>query len=329
MESARSLTQPQQWLRHHTQVREMKEGWQPLRFTDRQMEVYGEQGNYAIRSHCPAGICLDFMTDSSFIELDFSVGDTARPWLHFDLYVDGALAATLGSEDMEHEPGEVRFELESKERVMRRLTLYLPQTVVLTIRDVRIEEEASVEHAPKPQRGRLLALGDSITQGMDAHRPSSTYPVQLARALDMELLNQGVGGAIFDKRNLDPALAYRPDLITVAYGTNDWSRFLTLASFREACSDYIRVLSALYPDTPTYVITPIWRADQEEPRPMGTLQELSEAIREICAPYSQIQLIHGQPLVPHMPQMFGDGFLHPTDEGFLYMTLNLLRHIGR
>ena len=45
-----------------------------------------------------------------------------------------------------------------------------------------------------------------------------SLPVQLARFFEMDLLNQGVGGYIFNARSLDEEISYQPDVVTVAYG---------------------------------------------------------------------------------------------------------------
>ena len=85
----------------------------------------------------------------------------------------------------------------------------------------------------------LVFIGDSITQGMDARGPASAYAVQLARVLDVELLNQGVGGHIFDLDALDDELPYHPDIITIAYGTNDWSRDTTREEISSRVERYL------------------------------------------------------------------------------------------
>ena len=61
---------------------------------------------------------------------------------------------------------------------------------------------------------------------------------------------------------LDGALGFTPDLITVAYGTNDWSckpRDM-LVRDAEECLDGVR---RLWPQVPLVVIGPLWRGDQD------------------------------------------------------------------
>src|SRR5690606_37350992 len=121
--------------------------------------------------------------------------------------------ASVGTDRSEETEAVFRYELDGA--AMRRVTIYLPHLAELTIQAIRYSDGAVVEPASaSPPAGRLLCLGDSITQGMDAKYPSSTYPVLLSRFLGMHVLNHGVGGYLFDKSSLAPKLAYEPDLIT-------------------------------------------------------------------------------------------------------------------
>ena len=89
-----------------------------------------------------------------------------------------------------------------------------------------------------------LAIGDSITQGMVAKRPSFTYPVNVARVMGYELLNWGVGGDSFNAKLLD-FVGREPDLITIALGCNDWDHF-SLNEIQKNATDYVEKLCSLY-----------------------------------------------------------------------------------
>ena len=80
---------------------------------------------------------------------------------------------------------------------------------------------------------RLACVGDSITEGYAlADKARDAYPAQLARLLgaDFEVRNFGVSGAtLMDAGDYpyrgrpahDAALAWKPDLVVIALGTND------------------------------------------------------------------------------------------------------------
>ena len=140
----------------------------------------------------------------------------------------------------------------------------------------------------------------------------------------MNLLNQGVGGYKFIAESLDPEIPYKPDLITVAYGTNDWSSIENLEILKKNCFEYISKLTDIFPETKIAVITPLWRADMKEVKAMGTLCEACDAIKSVCSEFRQIYVLNGFELAPHIPEFYGDRKLHPSGEGFLYMAMNIL-----
>ena len=73
-------------------------------------------------------------------------------------------------------------------------------------------------------KNRLLAFGDSITQGVDVVHPSLAYAPTLARLMDADSRNKGIGGEVFFPALLEEKEDLDPDFVTVAYGSNDWSK---------------------------------------------------------------------------------------------------------
>ncbi|WP_164821736.1 SGNH/GDSL hydrolase family protein [Paenibacillus koleovorans] len=265
------------------------------------------------------------MTDSEFIEFDYTVGDSARSVFYFDTFVNGCFLSSIGTDCLDSKEGRFRSEWgDAGHREEARVTVYLPHLAEISLHSFRLADGASASPAHAESRN-LLCLGDSITQGMDAKHPSATYPVLLARQLGMNLLNHGVGGHIFDKSSLDRDLPYRPDLLTVAYGTNDWGKYESLAEFRLACDAYIAELVEIYPEADITVLTPIWREDWKQARPMGSFAELSRTIADVCGGYPGVRVVNGLELVPHQSRFYGDGRLHPNDEGFAHMAIGILK----
>lgn len=335
-----------EWFKNGLDVMSTEHGWMPVRFTDEQLRGYDVHEGIRIRSRCASGVMLDIVTDSDFIEIEYTAGEFARNWLYFDVYIDGIYISSNGQEPIEQKNGLFRCSLKSipayenayrfnasgkiidgtSSEHKRRVIIYLPHLVVLFIRQIRFSEWASIVPAPTVA-GNLLCLGDSITQGMDARRPSSPYPVQLSRFLGMNLLNHGVGGHIFDASSLDPDLPYKPDLITVAYGTNDWMTHERLSELQQKCDEFLGKLSDLYPASQIVLLSPIWRQDADQAKPMGSFADMTRAIVEVAQGFPRISLIDGMSLVPPQPKFFGDGRIHPNEEGFLFMTQGILKHI--
>lgn len=326
------LTAAAKLIRNHLSVQQTEEGIVPLRFTERQLGVYARQDNYRVRSLCPAGIRIDVVTDSDYVRFHYEIKDACRKWAYFNVFVDEIWVTDIGEEGLETRKAQFHFDIPSQpadsagngRRPARRVTIDLPHSAEIVLHSFELSDGASVAPAPEPER-RLLAFGDSITQGMDARHPASTYPALIARQLGMGLLNQGVGGYVFEADSLDPALAamYKPDLITIAYGTNDWGRYETLQQFRLKCADYLAGVASLFEGVPIVVMTPLWRKDRTEPKKLGAFDLIGQTIAELAAAYPAMRVLDGARLIPHLPRLFGDG-LHPTDEGFAHIAMNVI-----
>lgn len=315
------------WFKNCLQVVQKEDGglW-PIRFTQAQFSAYRNNEAQRVRSLCASGTLIDMVTDSTTLTFDYTIGSVARNWLYFDLYIDGMFVQSSGHAPIADKQGTYHVDLRSfcgTSADRHHVSLYLPHLVELTLYNIRLSEGASAEPAA-PRSKNLLALGDSITQGMNAKRPSTAYPLLVAQALDMQVLNHGVGGYIFNANSIDPNMSYQPDLITVAYGTNDWNFHRTLDALGEACTAYMDRLTETYPNVPILFLTPIWRKDWNEPKPMGTFAQLRKLLADVAGSYAQVRVLDGLRLVPHQIAFMDDG-VHPNDEGFQYMASGIVR----
>ncbi len=300
-----------EWFHNRLSVKMSTDGALPLRFTDGQLQYYDN----SMRSLFSAGICLDVVTDSELLVIDGFLLGNSRNYSYADLYVDNLFIQSVGKESIE--TGDIRFEFKLPGMGMRRVKVYLPHNVQLLIRDIVWLDGADIQIAEEAENV-LLCYGDSITQGMDARYPSSTYPVILSRKLEMKLINQGVGGYYFDAGSLAPLPISTPKLIAVAYGANDWAKWSSMKELADRCNAYLDTLLTLYPTSRMIVITPLWRRASDIVRDTGTLEQVRETISQICAAKG-IKIIDGSELIPHDERFFADG-LHPTDEGFARMS---------
>lgn len=227
-----------------------------------------------------------------------------------DFTVDGVLSHTAPPKR-----GTLRFAWENPQNGLHEIRVYLPLLLGGGYRGLKVN--GSVR--PLPAKKRLLCLGDSITQGFVAGSPSLCYVSRLAAALGADALNQGIGGHIYQPESLDglQRLDFRPDAITVAYGTNDWHQAASLDTVRERIRAYYDRLTALFPDTPVFAVSPLWRADLDEPRAHGEpLTVLRELLAQETARYPNVRVVDGFSLMAHDASLFEDGFLHPNADGF-------------
>ena len=153
----------------------------------------------------------------------------------------------------------------------------------------------------------MLWLGDSITQGYGPLRSAHTYVSVANRILNYDIINQGIGGYIYDKKSLMKMEGYTPDRIIVALGTNQYG-----TETMKDIEEYYEVLTDIYKDIPILCITPLWRGDNLDGIP--TLISFCEKLKDIVARYKQITVVEGFKLVPHLPEYYLDN-LHPNQLG--------------
>ena len=317
------------------------------RLTERQISHYEKSSDaWHTRALCNAGAILALRTNSTTLDLMANALKGARTTMGLNVEVDGQVIRSFYIPDTSNTQTIVvskndesvdvlhvnqnKFALrlfefsEPKERTVR---IYLPQSVELQFVSLTIQDDATVKPIDPPKHN-LLCLGDSITQGMDATHPLSTYTTHFARLMNANMLNQGVGGHIFDPDSFDPELPFEAEGITIAYGTNDWNGDKTTDQIKENVQAYLSKIRQRYPQhqTEIAVISPIWRAISREKRAGGTLIEFSQTILEATRAFGGIHAIDGLTLVPHRNDLMPDG-THPNDEGFLYYGSNLHRAI--
>lgn len=298
------------------------------RFTDEELSV---EGNPNV--HYSSGVRLSFKTDAKSVKIKFRVRNLAvRSYFSLDIYRDGILAGSISNcTDTSEKFAEKQYNLGAFSGEFplsdgeKKVDIVLPHSVKCEIEYIELENASFVK--PVKKNKVLLAYGDSITQGYDALRPVNTYAYRLADALDAELYNKGLGGAPFCPYLVKAENGVtNPDYITVAYGTNDWGGH-DADTLKANCEGFLRELHGKYPDVPTFVLSPIWRADIETPKKAGTFENVEEIIKNACELYENMTFVHGLGLVPADISLFGDKWVHPNDEGFRHYADNLAKII--
>ena len=285
------------------------------RFTDKQAAVIAERCPTAVYQQ--AGMRLDFYTDADALAMDFHyVHLTSRIFLSVDVYEDEVLTYSFVEKNaFDIKKGGFRHEFEKKGK--KRVTVFLPYSVELCFDKIELEGESFVEPYDNYSAFAYI-IGDSITHGYDAEITSQSYANVAVRRLDLDCINQGVGGYVFNACALDPELLAgkkKPDIITVAYGTNDWSG-KTKEDFCRDCEEYLCRMHELFPTTPVLIITPVWRAAHYVVTKAGSFAFAREFIAESAKKYENMYVLDGDKLVPHSYDYFRDVRLHPNDIGF-------------
>ena len=290
------------------------------RFTEKQLAVYKEDSalmgrEFYSRATATSGISLEMITDSSFIGLQYNwYPATGHDFFSADIYLDGCLAAHRYSENRAHHI--ISADLPEG---THNVQIFLPWNVETELISLVLSEGSVCR--PMEKKKRILAFGDSITQGYIGKHPSLSYMNITAREFDAEILNQAVGGYWFRDRVLDPALAsWKPDLITVAYGTNDFTFQEEFEGYAAGAENYIKKLTEIFPDTKILGIMPIKRFDSPFFDRMRirnyTVEEAHNSIRKAYAEYGNVTVLEDT-FYPASEDFYAPDQLHPNDAGFL------------
>ncbi|MCR4991517.1 MAG: SGNH/GDSL hydrolase family protein [Lachnospiraceae bacterium] len=239
---------------------------------------------------------LEFTTDAQNISFDYKFfwkGSEDS----FELCIDGLIADIKYVKDLSQE-GTIKFTLPAG---TKDVIIYLPADATVGIKNFEID--ASVMPADKGEK--VLWLGDSITQGYGPDRSAETYVSVANRLLNYDIINQGIGGYVYDKKSLLPMEGYTPDKIIVALGTNQfWTETM------KDVEEYYETLTDLYGnDIPILCISPIWRGDQPDAFPKFI--DFCDKVKEIAGRYKNVTVVDGFTLVPHLSEYYKDN-LHPN-----------------
>ena len=158
--------------------------------------------------------------------------------------------------------------------------------------------------------------------------PSMSYASRIARLLNADEINKGIGGEIFNPPLAAEPDAIEPDLITVAYGTNDWSKCTRDELFQNAKAFYTH-LSGLYPNAKIFAITPICRLSGGRTNtPFGSpCTNVDAVIGEAIQGLANVTHVNGWKLTPGVKDFYADQWLHPNDLGFGVYASNLYREL--
>ena len=296
------------------------------RFTEAQRNIYARQSaDWAMKMQASASVTFDFITDSSYINLKFDLlPGSSQKWGSIDLYVDGVFYANCYAPDLN-----VKLADFALPEGQHRVTVYFPWSAQIVIHEVLLSDGASL--IPVEKKGKLLCFGDSITQGFTAKFTSLIYVNQAARALELEVVNQGIGGYVFREDTLDQSiLAYKPHIITVAYGTNDYSHYETAEDYAAHTQPYIQKLGAMFPDAKILGILPLYRNDEHYQACKLYRNYCMDDVRAILKE-QYAALPNGYVLeetgIPHIPQVYAPDFLHPNEFGFSVMSQMVIRKL--
>ena len=294
--------------------RETEDGWlQAFQYSEAQM-AYFRTGFDFWYDRCMASTAktLEMTTAARTVSFEYRIiweGSQDS----FELAVDGLITEIRYVRDLPKE-GKLTWKLPEGEKGVM---IYLPADATVELRNCEIDGA----YTPAKKNEKVLWLGDSITQGYGPLRSAMTYVSVANRILNYDIINQGIGGYIYDKKSLMKMDGYTPDKIIVALGTNQFG-----CETMKDVEEYYETLISLYGETPVLCVTPLWRGDVPDGFP--TLKRFCENVKQIAGKYPNVKIADGFTLVPHLPEYFRDN-LHPNELGCETYGRNLVEEIRK
>ena len=287
---------------------------QAFQYTKEQMEYFkGAFDFWYDRCMATTAKTIEMKTDAQKISFEYKFlwkGSEDS----FELMVDGLITKIDYVKDVKEE-GKLEWQLPAG---MKNVVIYLPADATILIRNFEIDSKA--ERPVKNEK--VLWLGDSITQGFGPLRSAQTYVSVANRLLNYDIINQGIGGYVYDKKSLLKMPDYTPDKIIVALGTNQYG-----SETMKDVEEYYESLMKVYGnEIPVLCISPLWRGDK--PEDSAIFERFCNNIKKIAGSYKNVKVIDGFKLVPHLSEYYLDN-LHPNCLGTENYGRNLVEEIRR
>ena len=291
-------------------IEERSDGLYFYKSTEKQMQL---STSNTISS---TGVRLDFETDSSMFTFTSSMKSK------IEVYINGKLEATSYSDTY------IR-NLDTSNK-MNRVTLFLPSHGYGDISSLSIDEGAVCTRHEFDTT--FLFVGDSITQGWNSGVDSLAFAPTVSMHYNAESIIFGVGGAKFNADFLGDKYdsSFSPEVIIIAYGTNDWAVNTSKTDLRNNMSAVIEKLQGWYPDAQLIGISPIWRFDANASKFNNynmTFEEARAVIADVYSEYN-IPCIDGYDMVSHESSKYADD-VHPNKEGFIEYSGNLISELDK
>lgn len=294
-----------------------------FRFTKEQQSLYKRTStDFYNKTFASSGISLEFDTDSEHLSLSVLVSPgSSRSFFTHSIYVNGERFGELSGNvgDVRNVPYTKMFALG---KGPKRVKILFPWSVYSALSALQLDDGASASPITKPFK--MLMFGDSITQGYDAMRPENAYAIKLSDFLNAEAINKGIAGEQFFAGLGKIKETFKPDLITVAYGTNDW-RHATKEKFLPSCKVFFENLRDNYPDVPIVALTPLWRVDINNRQEFGEpLSFVTDYIKQLSFDIPDMTVLDCSDFIPHEAKYYQTDGVHPLDSGFEHYAKNLM-----
>lgn len=301
---------------HGVNYCEYKDGFiVPLRFTKFYEEYFSWNDLHVDHVRSASSVTIELVTESENLIFDYKLYSTTGYTAIFTAYVNGVLDSTIEVPTLSE--GKIEFNFCSG---VKHIEIYFPYNNEVGVKNFHVNGEYKIVNTPKQ---KVLFFGDSITQGVSSKLPSQTYVNVVKRNLNLEIINFGISGYVFDK-GLVTKTNFSPDKIIVSLGTNN--SIASRERNEKTIKDFFEALDTVYKNLPTLFIVPIWRGNPT-PNQLDEYKHIKELIYKFSSQYNNIQVVSGYDMIPHEPKYFSDDLVHPNQLGMETYGNNLTKAI--
>ena len=291
----------------------------PCRFAEAQVASVSYSDFFVERTRCGASITLEMITEATEISFGYKLFKRTGVRSTFEVYTDGFLTHLVGDDTLPDE-GALSFSFKEGKK---RIEIYLPNYSEVGIKSLAVNGAYRV--MPR-RKTKVLFLGDSITQGGGSKRSAQTYVNVAKRALGWEIVNQGIGGYVFEK-NLLSEIPFSPDKIVVSLGTNHCG--YDEQESRRRITEFFEAFHEIYGDKKTLVILPVYCGNPNIENRTEKYRRIKAEILEIASRYPNVQFVSAYEMVPHLEDYYMEDMIHPNALGMELYGQNLAREIKK
>jgi len=279
----------------------------------------------AEKAAMPAGVRIEFRTDSDWVEL-ITTPEAERSAV--DIFCDGIFKSTMPTINKDHikfaDLGEYNKEIQ----------IWLPQQGEFRLKGIEISDTSSISKSNINQNPKWITYGSSITQCRDADSPSLTWPSIVARSNNLDLTCLGYGGEC----HLDPLVAKAirdsdADLISLCLGINIYAySSLNQRTFQPGIWAFIELIREKHAEVPMIVMSPIYasrdKAETTDNDVGFTLQKMRREIEESVEVLKRlgdknIHYINGLDIFHERNKNLLHDGVHPDNRGYALMAENI------
>ena len=286
-------------------------------YTKEQIDYFKDRIDWGPRARFSAGVKIELITDATELSFKLFPADFTPDQATVDLYIDDVAHEIYYL--TEDKATKISFALPQGKK---KVSIYLPINGEVGVRDLSFNGSYK---AAKDKKPKVLAIGDSITQGYGAVYAGASYINVLSRLCGFEVMNQAIGGYRFDEGGVQEIPGYEPDKVIVALGTNYYDA-PDLYDYEPETVAFFEKLHKLFGDKKTAVVTPVWRNNDTD---FERLAWCTQIIERECAKYGNITVIKGFDLIPPINECFMPDKVHPNPYGMLLMADNLSKELKK